>query len=45
MVGVDPARAAAGNDPSFVAFWLPFQDLASGNHIAQWVEEIVPVIE
>jgi hypothetical protein len=40
MVGFDPARIQAGNDPSFVAFWLPFQDAASGNHIAQWVEEI-----
>ncbi len=40
MVGFDPAQAAAGNDPSFTAFWLPFQDLASGNHIAQWVEEV-----
>ena len=40
MVGIDPALAAAGQDPSFTAFWLPFQDVASGNHIAQWVEEI-----
>ena len=40
MVGFDPAAAAAGNDPSFRAFWLPFQDMGSGNHIAQWVEEV-----
>lgn len=40
MVGFDPARAAAGQDPSFAAFWLPFQDPASGNHIAQWVENV-----
>jgi hypothetical protein len=40
MVGVDPARAAAGMDPSFAAFWLPFQDFASGNHIAQWAETV-----
>lgn len=40
MVGLDPARAAAGMDPSFAAFWLPFQDAASGNHIAQWVENV-----
>lgn len=40
MVGFDPARAAAGQDPSFSAFWLPFQDPASGNHIAQWVENV-----
>lgn len=40
MVGFDPARAAQGQDPSFSSFWLPFQDPASGNHIAQWVERI-----
>lgn len=40
MVGFDPAKAAAGEDPSFAAFWLPFQDINSSNHIAQWVEEV-----
>lgn len=37
MTAFDPARAAMGLDPSYPAFWLPFQDMASGNHIAQWV--------
>jgi TolB protein len=41
MVGFDPTRAAQHLDPSFSAFWLPFQDSASGNHIAQWVESII----
>lgn len=40
MVAFDPARAAKGQDPSFPAFWLPFQSLNSGNHIAQWVVKI-----
>jgi hypothetical protein len=40
MVAFDPAKAAAGQDGSFQAFWLPFQDIDSGNHIAQWVEEV-----
>lgn len=40
MIGIDLARAAAGQDPSFPAFWLPFQSLSSGNHIAQWVTKI-----
>jgi hypothetical protein len=40
MVGVAPGRLADGQDPSFAAFWLPFQDSASGNHIAQWVEMV-----
>jgi hypothetical protein len=43
MVGVDPARLAAGGDPSFPAFVLPFQDLESKNHIAQWAEKIPEV--
>ncbi len=40
MAAFDPDAAAAGKDPSFAAFWLPFQDLASGNHIAQWVTKV-----
>jgi hypothetical protein len=31
----------ANGDPSFVAFWLPFQDYTAHNHIAQWTEEVV----
>jgi hypothetical protein len=41
MVAIDPERAAAGLDPSYPAFCLPFQDVESSNHIAQWTEEIV----
>jgi hypothetical protein len=41
MAAFDPQRAAQGLDPSLSAFWLPFQDIASGNHIAQWVESVV----
>jgi hypothetical protein len=41
MVGFDPAKAAAGQDPSFPAFYLPFQDSTSGNHIAQWVTSVI----
>jgi hypothetical protein len=37
MTAFDPVRAAKGEDASFPAFWLPFQDIKSGNHIAQWV--------
>ncbi|MDP2275023.1 MAG: hypothetical protein Q8K32_30045 [Archangium sp.] len=40
MVAFDPARAASAQDPSFPAFWLPFQDLGSGNHIGQWSTEV-----
>jgi hypothetical protein len=30
-------------DPSFAAFWLPFQDIDTGNHIAQWTRTVVPI--
>lgn len=41
MVAIDPDRALAGEDPSYPAFYLPFQDVTSSNHIAQWTKEIV----
>lgn len=41
MAAVDLDAAEAGQDPSFPAFWLPFQDMGTGNHIAQWVEKVV----
>lgn len=40
MVAVDLSKAQAGKDPSFPAFWLPFQDISTGNHIAQWVTHV-----
>ncbi len=36
-----PDRAIAGTDPSGPAFRVPFQDLATGNHIAQWTDAVV----
>jgi hypothetical protein len=29
------------DDRSFPAFWLPFQDVKSHNHAAQWVEKVL----
>ncbi len=40
MVAFDPAKMAAGQDPSFSAFWLPFQNIQSGNHIGQWSTQV-----
>ncbi|MCC6526041.1 MAG: PD40 domain-containing protein [Polyangiaceae bacterium] len=40
MMAFDPARAASAQDPSFPAFWLPFQSMTSGNHIAQWATTV-----
>jgi len=41
MTAIDDAPA--GDDASIVAFALPFQDLATSNHIAQWTTQIVPL--
>jgi len=37
-------RAAGGTDPSVAAFRLPFQNLESSNHIAQWTERVVTTL-
>ena len=36
VAAVDVALAAQGHDPSSSAFWLPYQDPGSGNHIPYW---------
>jgi hypothetical protein len=41
MAAVSLDDLLAGHDPSFAAFWLPFQDVTAHNHIAQWTEAIV----
>jgi hypothetical protein len=38
-----PARAAANTDPSSAAFRLPFQDILTNNHIAQWTEQVIGI--
>jgi hypothetical protein len=40
MVPVDLAKLEAGQDSGYPPFRLPFQDLATGNHIAQWVASV-----
>jgi hypothetical protein len=37
---VDPDTSLDTKDRSFPAFWLPFQDVTSHNHSAQWVEKV-----
>ncbi len=39
MVAVSPERVLSG-DGGYPAFWLPFQDMSTGNHIAQWTEKV-----
>jgi len=41
MAAVDPDKIAAGQDGCYAAFALPFQDIATSNHIAQWTQEVV----
>ncbi len=33
---IDPSKIASGKDPSYAAFWMPFQDMEQGNHRAFW---------
>src|SRR5262249_38104208 len=37
-INLDAAALGAGTDPSRPAFWLPFQDLGTNNHLAQWTQ-------
>jgi hypothetical protein len=38
-----PGRMSAGTEPTAPSFRLPFQDIDTNNHIAQWTERVVPV--
>lgn len=42
MAAIDPD---APGDGSFTAFALPFQDLSTDNHTAQWAKEAVPIVQ
>ncbi len=42
MAAFDPAKATAGTDPSGAGFWMPYQDVKSHNHIAQWTATFIP---
>ncbi|MES1207431.1 MAG: hypothetical protein ABUS79_15965, partial [Pseudomonadota bacterium] len=39
MVGINPG--VGGQDPSYAAFCLPFQDITTSNHIAQWTKYFI----
>ena len=41
MTSVDPAALARGEEGVTAPFRLPFQDLTTSNHIAQWVTTVV----
>jgi hypothetical protein len=35
----------ANVDPSGVAFWVPYQDITTHNHTAQWTQEVPPKVK
>lgn len=41
MAAVDPDKVTQGVDPSYPSFALPFQDISTSNHIAQWAQYLV----
>jgi hypothetical protein len=41
MFAIDPAKIKDGEDGSYPAFFLPFQDLDTSNHIGQWTSQVV----
>ena len=41
MFALDPAAVKNGEDGSYPGFFLPFQDLTTSNHMAQWTQRIV----
>jgi hypothetical protein len=45
MVAIDPDKIANGQDGSYTAFALPFQDITTSNHIAQWTTKVVGPIQ
>ena len=40
MVAIDLQKLAQGEDGSFPAFWIPFQNINTENRIGQWVTQV-----
>lgn len=45
MAAITIGGEPTGMDPSAPPFWIPRQDTATRNHIAQWTEQIVPILQ
>ena len=43
MAAVNPDDVGAGIDPSYPAFALPFQDVSTSNHTAQWARTVLHI--
>jgi hypothetical protein len=39
-INLQTAEVSGGGDPSYPAFWLPYQDITKHNHTAQWTQTI-----
>jgi hypothetical protein len=40
-INLSSAEVSNPGDPSFPGFWLPFQDISTHNHTAQWTQTVV----
>lgn len=40
-IDLDTGKIAAGGDVSHPAFWLPFQDITTNNHLGQWTQKFL----
>jgi hypothetical protein len=40
-INLSSAEVSTPGDPSYPAFWLPFQDITTHNHSAQWTQQVV----
>ena len=40
-INLTTAEVPNAADPSYPAFWLPFQDITTHNHTAQWTQSVV----
>lgn len=45
MAAITVGGEPVGGEPSSPPFWVPNQNLQTHNHIAQWTEQIVPIIQ
>jgi hypothetical protein len=45
MAAITIGGEPVGGDPSSPPFWIPNQNLQTHNHIAQWTEQIIPIIQ
>jgi hypothetical protein len=39
MAPITFSEGSTGKDPSFPAFWIPYQDMTTHNHTAQWTQQ------